>query len=132
MRARAETTRNGGMEAVLQSSLERWFTPETRRRRPDLVDRVSKTILGDDAAVHAAIWEIIADFDVHARLSEIQCPTLVLVGERDPSTPPAAAAALAEGIRGAKMVVFHQTSHMVQLEAPDAVNRELQQFLSGL
>ena len=132
MRARAEAVRAGGMRAVLESSLDRWFTPETRVRRPDLIDRVSKTVLHDDPAIHAAIWDLIAnDFDVEARLGEIACPTLVLVGERDPSTPPAVAAQMASGIRNARMVVLPSTSHMATLESPEAVNAELLAFLSA-
>ena len=110
IKARAEAVHKGGMAAVLSPSLDRWFTPETRSRRPDLIDRVTKTILNDDPAVHAAIWEIISEFNVHARLGEIRCPTLVLVGELDPSTPPSAALALMEAIPGARMVVFPNAS----------------------
>ena len=130
MKARAEAVRTGGMEVVLQSSLERWFTPEARARRPDIVDRVTKTLLADDPAVHAAIWELISDFEVHDRLSEIKSPTLVLVGERDASTPPSAASALVEGIRGAKMVVIPNASHIVTVEAPIAVNTAIKAFLA--
>ena len=130
MRARAATVRSEGMQAVLPSSLDRWFTQETRLRRPDLIDRVTKTVLGDDTAVHAAIWDLIATFDVEHRLGEIECPTLILVGEQDPSTPPAAARVLAAGISGAKLIVLPNTSHIAILESPDSVNRELLQFLA--
>lgn len=129
MRARARAVRAGGMSAVLQSSLQRWFTPETQTRRPDIIDRVSKTILADDPAVHASIWDIISKFEVHDRLGEIRCPALVLVGERDPSTPPSAASALQEKIPGAKMVVIPNASHIVTVEAPLAVNTAMRSFL---
>ena len=129
MRARAQAIRSGGMAAVLQSSLERWFTPELRTRRPDIVDRVTKTVLHDDPETQAAIWEMIAGFDVHNRLHEIKCPTLVLVGELDPSTPPSAATALAQGIPGAKVIILPRASHIMTVEAPEAVNSELQKFL---
>jgi len=120
------------MQALLQSSLERWFTAETMLQRPDLIDRISKTVLGDDPAVHAAIWDLIAnDFDVQDRLGEIRCPTLVLVGEQDPSTPPAVASALARGIQGARMVVIPNASHMTNLESPNTVNEEIRRFLSA-
>lgn len=131
MKARAEAVRKGGMAAVLSSSLDRWFTPQTRSKRPDLIDRVEKTILDDDPAIHATIWEIISEFNVHARLGEIRCPTLVMVGELDPSTPPSAASALVEAIPNARMVVFPSASHMVQLEAFEAVNTELKLFLGS-
>ncbi len=130
MRSRAQATRAGGMSAVLQPAMERWFTRETRAARTELIDRVSKTLLGDDPAVHAAVWDAIADeFDVSARLGEIRCPTLILVGEMDPSTPPSASAAMAEAIGGSKMVIVPAASHMLMLEEPDAVNAEMQSFL---
>ena len=130
MRARAATTRSGGMQAVLTSSLERWLTAETRAKRPDLVDRITKTVLGDDPAIHAAIWELIADhFDVEARLGEIACPTLVLVGEQDQSTPPAVASRMAAAISGAKRTILPATSHMASIESPLAVNAEIEKHL---
>jgi 3-oxoadipate enol-lactonase len=131
MRKRAEATRVGGMATTLQSTLERWFTPETRARRPDIIDRVSKTLLADDPAVHAAIWEMIAAFETHDRLKEITCPTLVLVGDRDPSTPPSTALALAKAIERAEVVVIPNASHMVTVEAPVAVSTEMQRFLAS-
>ena len=42
MRARAKMARDGGMQAVVPSTLQRWFTPDTVTRRPDLIDRVPK------------------------------------------------------------------------------------------
>ena len=131
MRARAKATRDGGMQAVLQSSLERWFTPETWLQRPDIMDRVSKTVLGDNPEVHAAIWDLIATFDVDDRLDRIGCPVLVMVGELDQSTPVSAAVALKEGIRNARLVVLADTSHMATVESPAAVNAELMKFLTA-
>lgn len=120
------------MQAVLQSSLERWFTPATLRQRPHLIERVTKTVLADDPLVHDAMWDMIAAFDVQARLGEISCPALELVGVDDPSTPPAVAAAMADAIRGARLVVLPHVSHLVTLEAPEAVNAELLGFLAAL
>ncbi len=132
MRGRAEAVRTGGMAAVLQSSLERWFTPETRTQRPDIVDRITKTLLRDDAATHAAIWDVIAGLDIHGRLGEIRCPTLVLVGEHDPSTPPSVAYELHGAIQAANIQVIPNASHIVTVEAPTAVNAALTTFLSQL
>ena len=132
MRSRAETVRMDGMSAIVQSSLERWFTTTTRTERPDIVDRLTKTLLADDALTHAAIWDVISTLDIHSRLGEISCPTLVLVGEHDPITPPSVADDLSEAIRGAKMEVIAKASHMVTIEAPTAVNDALKRFLEAL
>ena len=131
MRARAALVRSGGMAAVVESSLQRWFTPQTRERRPDITDRVIKTLLGDDAATHAAIWDMISGLDLDSRLSEIACPTLVLVGEGDPSTPPAVASRLAGAIKRSSLIVVPKASHIVTVEAPTAVNTALLSFLAG-
>ena len=100
MRARARMAREGGMRAVLPSTLQRWFTPETVARRPDLIDRVAKTLLADDPLVHAAMWDMISALDLVAQLHRVSCPALILVGEHDPSSPPAAARVLQENIVG--------------------------------
>lgn len=129
MRARAEAVEKGGMAAVLQSSLERWFTPHTRTHRPELMQRVSATMLANSPEVHAAMWRMIATFEVRARLHEIRCPTLVVVGDLDPSTPVAAAEVLVQNIAGAELVVLAHTSHIAMLESPAAVNAALLGFL---
>ena len=131
MRARAELVRAEGMTSVVESSLQRWFTEKTRKHRPDITDRLTKTLLRDDAPTHAAIWDIIAGLDLDDRLAEITCPTLVLVGEHDPSTPPAVASRLAGAIQGSALVVVREASHIVTVEAPEAVNTALLDFLAG-
>ena len=132
MRARAETVRKGGMVAVVQSSLERWFTQKTRSQRPDIVDRMTKTLLGDDPATHAAIWDLISNLDIRSRMGEIACPTLILVGEDDPSTPPSIAYELRNAISDAKITVVPDASHIVTIEAPRFVNTALREFLNQL
>ncbi len=130
MRERAKTTRAGGMPAVLQSTLERWFTPETMAGRPDLIDRVTKTLLRDDPAVHAAMWDMIAALDLVAELHRVSCPTLILVGEHDQSSPPAAARQLRDGIDGATMHVIARAAHLSPLEWPEVVDGYLLPFLA--
>ena len=121
MRERADAVRRAGMEAVL----------ETTRDRPHLIDRVSKTLLADDPSVHGAMWDMIAGLDLVSELHRVACPTLVLVGEFDPSSPPAAAQVLASNIAGAEMHVIEGASHMAPLERPDVVNAHLIGFLAA-
>ena len=58
-------------------------------------------------------------------------PTLVVVGEHDPSTPVAAARAIAERIPGAVLHIVPDASHMAPLEKPSQVNDILQGFLAA-
>lgn len=132
LRARAALARGGGMTAVLPSTIERWFTPGTVSGRPDVIDRVAKTLLHDDPAVHAAMWDMIATLDFADRLDLIEHPTLILVGDLDPSCPPSAARALQTGIAGSRLEILPETSHIATLERPDLVNRHISEFLARL
>jgi len=65
------------------------------------------------------------------RLSEIKCPTLVIVGEQDLPHIKEAAGLLAAGIGGAKQVTVPRAGHLVNLDARDEFNRAIESFLSG-
>ncbi|MBL8244969.1 MAG: alpha/beta fold hydrolase [Rhodanobacteraceae bacterium] len=65
-------------------------------------------------------------------LKYIRCPTLVLVGDEDRTTPPAEAARIAGQIQGAKLVTLAGCGHSSAIEAPEAVNREIAAFLSSV
>lgn len=58
-------------------------------------------------------------------LPEIAVPTRVLVGDADPLTPPAAAEEAAASIPGARLVVIPRCGHGSTREQPEAVCREL-------
>lgn len=63
------------------------------------------------------------------RLSEIRVPTLVIAGDKDTSDTLQPARALGEGVTGARFLVFPNVAHMVPMEAPDAFNRAVLEFL---
>ena len=62
----------------------------------------------------------------------IAVPTLILVGEADAPDVHAHAGALAARIRGASRVVIPDAGHLVALEQPETLNREVLDFLSLL
>ncbi len=65
--------------------------------------------------------------DSRALLPTIAAPTLCMVGELDQETPVAYAFALADLIPHARLVVVPQAGHLLNAEAPDAVNQCLEE-----
>jgi pimeloyl-ACP methyl ester carboxylesterase len=63
------------------------------------------------------------------QLSELDVPTLVVVGERDKADFHAIAKHLAEQIPGAQLEVVPNAGHLVGVERPDALNELLLEFL---
>lgn len=75
-------------------------------------------------------WKLRLPASARARLAEIRCPMLVVVGEHDPSMHPQLAVELTEAIADASMVVIPNASHVVSVGTPTAVN-EAMQLLEG-
>jgi len=69
--------------------------------------------------------------DSRPLLSQIGCPTLVLVGEGDELTPPDLAMEIAADILGSTLVVVPGCGHLSTLEQPEVVNAALADWLSA-
>lgn len=67
---------------------------------------------------------------IHAELSRISAPTLVVVGEEDIATPPAKAEKIVSAIRGAKLARIPHAGHSSTVEQPAAVNEVIERFLA--
>jgi pimeloyl-ACP methyl ester carboxylesterase len=62
-------------------------------------------------------------------LGDIRVPTLVIVGEEDPTTPPSEAAAIAQAVHGARLVQIPGAGHFSNMEQPDAFNAAVREFM---
>lgn len=69
--------------------------------------------------------------DSRRELPSIAVPSLVLVGDSDPVTPPEFAREMAEAIPGAKLVIVSECGHTSPLERPEAVNAALRDWLAA-
>jgi pimeloyl-ACP methyl ester carboxylesterase len=61
-------------------------------------------------------------FDVMDRVSSVEAPTLIVVGERDQMTPLKYSQFLNQQIAGSELNVIEGAGHMAHAEKPDAVN----------
>ena len=130
MRARGEAAENGGMAAVVQSTLERWFTAGFLDS--PLVAHCRQRLLANDVGAWAATWRAIAELDTLPQLSEIRAPTLVTTGDADVSTPVPAAQVIADHIPGAILKVMPGAPHMAPYERPDLFNPLVLEFLRSV
>jgi pimeloyl-ACP methyl ester carboxylesterase len=68
--------------------------------------------------------------DSRTDLPGIRVPTLVLVGDRDPLTPPIRAREMADALPDTSLVIVPHCGHASTLEQPDAVNAALMDWLT--
>jgi 3-oxoadipate enol-lactonase len=130
-RERAAAVRAGGMEPLLEATLQRWFTPAFRARCPQRVAEVADTFVATPREGYAGCCEVLAEADLAPRLADIRCPALVVCGAHDPSTPPARGEELVAGIAGATMVTL-DAAHISAIEAADGFAAALDGFLLRL
>ena len=76
-------------------------------------------------------WNVtgnLKDWDVTARLGQLDLPVLVTSGRHDEMTP-ALVGPLVDGIRGAEWVLFEDSAHVAMVEEPDRYRQVLQSWL---
>ena len=129
---RIGAVRSGGMAAVVESVLERYFSAAFRTRQPEVVAAFRAKVLRSDPAGYAACCAAVGGVDWLERLSAVTCPTLIVAGALDVGAPPAMSQAMAEKIPGAELVVFDEASHLSVAEQPALFAQTLNSFLARI
>ncbi len=119
-----------GMEVLVESMMPTLVaidaTPATRAKVGRLIR--ANTTQGASAALRGMALRP----DSRDVLSQLQRPTLVVVGERDTLTPPEKSREMAALISGSRLVEIPSAGHLSNLENPEAFNRALEEFVLSL
>ncbi len=125
-----QLVRDKAAPAVADELLPKLVCDQTRRSRPEVVDRLRAQIVHSSvAAIDGALAALMMRPDSTPTLGRIHCPTLVVVGEEDAITPPATSDGLCRGIAGAELVTIAGAGHMSNMEQPAVFNEALAGFL---
>ncbi len=127
---RIEVVRSGGMAAIVDGGMERWFTPGFRASQPTVVAEMRAMLGASDPAGYVAACAAIRDMDQRATVAVIRTQTLIIAGEFDPVTTVADAEFLHGQILGSKMAVL-PASHISNVEASEQFNAAVLAFLTG-
>jgi 3-oxoadipate enol-lactonase len=127
-KARIEAVLASGMAAVVPQVIERWLTSDFRARAPEVVEKVRQMLLATPPEGYVACCAAIRDMDQRESIAAIRTPTLVVVGSRDPATPPEHGREIAKRIRGAKVVELN-ASHLSNVEAKERFSVAVRGFL---
>ena len=127
---RIAAVEKGGMEALVDAVIDRWFTKAFQAADPQAVAGVRRQILSIPPAGYAACCAAVRDVDFLAALGGIATPTLVINGLADVALPPALGEAIAERIPNCGLVGL-DAAHLSNIEAREAFNGTLLDFLKG-
>lgn len=128
-RQRIAAVQAGGLAAIVDAVMQRYFHESFRINCADEVERMRKVVLKTDSAGYIACCEAIAGLDLHGDLSRIRCPALIIAGALDDGTPIAMSQAIVAGIAGAELHVIHEAAHLSAVEQPEVFAAQIRRFL---
>jgi len=125
---RIDAVRKGGIEALADPIMERWFsrafraTPELTAWRNMLTRQPDEGYIGCSAAIQGT--------DFYTPTAGLTLPTLAIAGSEDGSTPPDLVRETAELIKGSKFHLIRGAGHLPCVENPDEYARVLSDFIT--
>lgn len=129
--ARAKAVADGGMAAIKDLAMGRYFSDEFRASHPEVVAQTGARFLASPAQGYIACCGAIRDLDYTADLPRIQARTLVIAGEKDAGTPVAMSEAMAARIPGSRLAVIAGAAHLSAVEKPGEFAALVQGFLEA-
>lgn len=127
--SRIDAVRSGGMAAIVEVVMQRFFSAESLVRQLASVANIRSVFLGTQPEGYIGCCAALRDFDFTGNLSKIKVPVLVIVGEKDISTPWAGnGEILTRDIVGARCLRL-PAAHLSNLESPRAFLAALFSFL---
>ena len=115
------------VEATFEFSLGA-YSPHTVETNPEAVDKLRRSLLRNDPKSYGELIGA-TRADIGDRLGEIECPTLIVVGEDDARAPVGQAEGLSAVIPNSYMKIMQKCGHFYGYEQPEETCRIMTRFL---
>ena len=127
---RIEAVEAGGMEAIGDATMERWFTADFHAARAAELALYRAMLVRQPPEGYTGTARAILATDHRERAPSIAVPTLCVVGDDDRATPPSLVAEMAKAIPGARYEVIKGAGHLPCIEQPEALAAIIEAFLA--
>jgi 3-oxoadipate enol-lactonase len=130
MRTRAETVEAQGMNAVAETVATNATAPSFREAHPEDFQEIISMLASNDPAGYAAQCRALVSMAVEQHFPSVSAPVLLLTGDLDGASPPAANEQLVEALPGARLVLVPDCAHNLPREKPDELLGAMRPFLT--
>jgi 3-oxoadipate enol-lactonase len=121
----------GGLEPILEGTLQRWFTEPTISSRPQEMAAVKTMIAATPVDGYLGCCGALKKLNYLDRLGQIELPTLFISGEHDQGAPASAMKDMHRRVAGSVYVEL-DAAHVSNLERPTEFNQALGDFLRAI
>ena len=126
---RVAAVADGGMEAVVESTIERWFT-EGYRASGARLDAVRHMIRTTSVTGYTGCSRAIQGLAYLDRLGSVDHPVLLIAGAQDAGTPPAGMRLMHERIAGSAYLEL-DAAHLSNIEQAQAFTAAVKEFFAA-
>jgi 3-oxoadipate enol-lactonase len=128
-----ESIRKTGVEKYAEESIKNLFASESFTTRiKEIADVREMIVKTPEQSLCRTLLALSVRKETCHRLSEIKVPVLIMVGNEDKITPPAAARFMHEIIEGSLLKIIDHAGHLSNLENPDEFNVQLKRFVASV
>lgn len=128
--ARAEAIRAGGMEAIADATMERWFSPRFRRDKPEALKLWRTMLAHTPPAGYIDLGLAIRDADYAKAAARVSVPALCIAGSDDSATSVEVVRRMADALPNASLEEIAGVGHLPCIEAPDIMADLIARFVS--
>ena len=128
-KSRIEAARSGKLPELSDSVLERWFSAEFRRRRPDELEGWRAMLTRTPAEGYASCCEAIMSADFRDSVGSIGVPALLIGGTEDGATPADLVRRTATLIPNSTVRIIDGAGHLPCVDSAEEYASQLKDFM---
>ena len=125
---RIEIARKGGLEALVEANMQRWFSPNFHKNRQIDLRGYEAMFTRTPLEGYIGTGTAIRDADFTPNASSISVPTTCVVGEYDGATNPELVEGTSKLIPGSKFEIIKDAGHIPCVEQPKEIIRVIREI----
>ncbi len=118
-----------GMSAIVDETINRWFTEQTLKSHSPVIKRVAKMVRSTPREGFIGSAYALSTFDLRPGLEDMNVPTLFMAGQHDAALE--GTRALSNSVPGSKFAIVPSAGHLCNLENPQGFITTLKTFLES-
>ncbi len=128
---RIEMIRDGGLEAIVDTTVDLWITEESKKSTPELVQRIKDMVIGNDIEGYISTCYALKKLNYFSNLKSIKCPVLYIGGNEDQSADPYTMKQMADATPNGRHEVISGARHLANLDKPVEFNAAVLSYLNS-
>ena len=121
---------DGGLEAIADGTLATWLTEDWRAANPDETAAMRTMVTSNNPDGYIACCKALQKLDYLKSLGRAKAPILFVGGSHDMGASPDVMGAMAAATPGGIYIEIPNAAHVANINAPDAFNVAIKDFLS--